>query len=254
MTRCRRTIRSGFTLGELLVVIMVIGVLAAVVLPSAAGLFSAGADAQGHELMRGLLSAARALAIREGTYAAVHVQRADGTSMKELADAFFGAIVTYDINTGLFGSAGGYLSRRLPGGIAFGEVSDRFVNDSGSYKIGSLNDDDIANFTTFTIVFSPRGEVVTMPKDLSGADVKVKFDAADPLFAAGDTRLWKIETANDDGNPNPPDNGEEGVTAVTIFNFKDFQVLTAADRKAYLDEAGTFLPVNRYTGQIFPRE
>ena len=173
-----------------------------------------------------------------------------------LADAFFAAIVIYDINSypPVFRSAGGYLSRRLPGGIAFGEVSDRFVNDSGSYKIGSLDDDDIANFTTFTIVFSPRGEVVTMPKNLSGDDVKVKFDVADSLFAAGGTQLWDIDTANDDGDAAAPHNGEEGVTAVTIFNFKHFQVLTAAQRKAYLDEAGTFLPVNRYTGQIFPRE
>ncbi|MDY6913530.1 MAG: prepilin-type N-terminal cleavage/methylation domain-containing protein [Planctomycetota bacterium] len=227
--------RRGFTLIELLTVMGIIVLLAGIALPSVVGLFRAGADAQAYNLLAAQLTAARALAIQESTYAGVHVQLADPDENPSLEGVCYASIVIYS-GSSQFGQAPGYIPRRIPGGMAFGELSNTFVNSSGDYQGLS----DIDDFTTFTIVFSPSGSVVV---NVAGGNVQ--FNTNDNLFddTSPNIALWDATDANDD---------TEGVSAVTMFHYSTFN--KTGDRAAYLNESGQFLPVNVYTGQLFQRQ
>ena len=85
----------AFTLIELIAVIMVMGLVGAIVLPSAMALFAAGAVDQARNVLAGQLAAARALAIQDGTYYGVHVQMADEDATG-LSNACFSAIISVD--------------------------------------------------------------------------------------------------------------------------------------------------------------
>ncbi len=235
----------AFTLVELIVTISIIALLAATALPTISGLFNAGADKQAYNIIAAQITAARALAIVEGTYAGVHVQIAD---RDELENICYAAVVIYDDSTSVnaFVLADGFTPQRIPGNIAFGELRSPFV-DGEAYQ--NLNDGDLADFTTFTIVFSPAGQVV---KYIDGApDGNVYFASfyggiEDALFAPdsnnlSNTDLWVVPSA------------EAGATAITLFDYKTLKVLSADGRADYLDENGQFLVLNLYTGQFFYR-
>jgi len=276
----------GFTLMELLVVIGVIALVAAAAVPSIWNIFSAGADAQAYNLMSANLTAARSYAMEIGAFAGVHVQRAGGTCylavvqspsawtnatgyvpndvVKDLVDDTYW-VCRQEHNSSSTGSfqedrqayAGrwqqdvgaktrfvgskGFLPHRVPGNMAFGEMSGTFVDDSGFRNLDTANLDD---FTSFTVVFSSSGAAV---RQVPGN--RVAFNPQDKLFG-GAKPLWDVNIANDGGG------GEYPMTAMTLFDYTVLEgddTTTPADRQAYLNNYGQYLPVNVHSGQLFPR-
>jgi len=236
----RRPAAGGFTLAELLVVVGIIAIVASVALPSIATIFNAGADAQAFNLLSAQLSVARAEAVQGGTFAGVHVQLADPDLDRNegLEDASFCAVMVYDGTD--FSLHDDYESHRIPGNIAFGELKSDFVDGSGDYQ-GFVDEAAVSDFTTFTIVFSPAGAAV---KRVEGGDVI--FDSGG-LFAGGDQGLWDWDLTGGAS-------GEAAATAVTMFEYTEFIARDAGGKADYLNEGGQFLPLNVYTGQLFPRE
>jgi len=239
----------AFTLVELLVVLAIIALIAGTVIPSVLGAFGAGADAQAYNVFSAQLGAARALAITTGAYAGVHVQQADPDAT-DLNNAWYAAVMIYkdlDPTPGgvdmKFVLAEGFRPRRLPGSFVFGEISDRSMNGA-DYTLNS--DSEVEDFTTFTVVFSPSGAVV---RQVRGQDIV--FDRNDPIFSGSTGKqLWDPDVAN-----RPNGNGEPGAAAVVLFDYADFRDLPSGpDRNAYLKQSGQLIPVNVYTGQLFPRK
>ncbi len=236
--------RRGFTLIELIVVITIIVLAASIALPTAINLFSAGADSQAYNIIAAQLARARAIAIRDNTYAGLHIQKSDNPDME--LDAFYSAVVTYNSSAANFDLADGTKPRKLPGSIAFGQLNDSgstaFVS-GGTYQTNVSSNMD--NFTTFTIVFGPSGQVVTNVAGggVTFADNNLFIATASGPPGSGATELWT--------NPG----SEAGVTAITMFDYTELVGRsTDATRRDYLNEAGQFLPINVYTGQLFPRE
>ena len=253
--------REGFTLVELAVTVAVIMLAAGIVLPSLATMITSGADAGAYNTMVGQLIAARALAIKEATYAGVHVQLADDSVVgnEDLENVSFMAVVKYgpgaDSNAPVFTFRGvaGYPPRRIPGTIAFGQLTAPYVS-GGSYDKTAFNDPrDWERFTSFTVVFSPFGRVV---RHVQGGPVQFNRDGVnlDPLFN-GEGQLWDSDQANTDAAAQGAPNGEEGAAAMTLFDYGEIEArgFDADDCTGYLNEAGQFLPINVYTGQLFLR-
>jgi len=251
--------RTGFTLVELLVVIAIIVLLAAIALPSIARVLTAGADAQTYNLIAGQLIAARALAIQRAAYTGVHVQMADATVNKGLRNTCYSAVMIHtDPNDGppAFRLADGFEPHKLEGTTALGQAGSPYLDPNGRWQAGELeNLDRVGEFISFTVVFSPSGTVVRQP---AGRDAY--FDPNDPLFksdsGAGRPRLWDPEFANADTNPGDRTGpGEPGAAAMVIFDYGEFVAAGSGGRRAdYLSRSGIFVPVNVYTGQLFPRK
>lgn len=301
---------------ELLIVIMIICLVAAISLPSIVNLMTSGADSHAYGILASQLAVARALAVLSGTYVGVHVQMADeaatglknkcytaivrldsdkgaatggslnilddstknwtpgqwiGCALKIIRGAETGnvAIITANTPTSISAAVGtpnatsgyrifgfkmaeGYAPQPMPGNIAFGEISSgKFVSTSTYQNLGGdgLNDgntDNLGDFTTFTIVFSPKGEVVTRVFD---GLPHLPFKSMDPLFGGGGTdALWNYIRATNNYAC------ESGITAITMFDYGKLKPQTAANRIIYLNEWGQFLPFNLYTGKLFPRK
>ena len=216
-------------------VITIIALILGIILPSIVGLFSAGADAQAYNALLGQLAAARAYAMQNGVRAGVLVKMADASS---LTNTCWSAVVAQDPN-GLFYLAKGFAPRRFPGTIAFGQVSNVFVNNAGNF-ISILDDPIQANylgdFTTFTILFSPTGRLETMWID-------DKWDANDPMYDPSlPNFLW--------GRPH---SGGYTVNAVALFDYARLKPLNPNSRANYLQINAQFLPVNAYTGELLSR-
>jgi prepilin-type N-terminal cleavage/methylation domain-containing protein len=229
---------GGFTLMELLVVIGVIALVATAAVPSIWHIFSAGSAAQAYNMMAAQLTAARAEAVQSEKFAGVHVQFADSTRT-DIKNACFTGVVRYSGGAeGSFGGVGGYLPRRIPGSMAFGELPRPAADVNGEINTRSNFD----NFTSFTVVFSPAGAAVRQTPRTDGA---VFFDAGNALFS-GATKLWNSDVANVSGN------GEGPATAMTLFDYAEME--KSGDRGGYLGTYSEYLPVNVHTGQLFPRE
>lgn len=249
----RGPLRRAFTLMELLVVIGVIALIAAVVVPSISSVFTAGADAQAFNLMTGQVSAARSEAVQSGTFAGLHVQLADATANPSLMGTCYTSIFLYQppnppgIPQGRFLPARGYLPRRMPGHVAFGEISPTFLDPStGDFRAGTMNSaPGFADFTSFTVVFSATGTAVMTMADVGN----VVLETTNDLFA-GNKKLWNPGAANDSGPGEPP------VTAMTIFDATEVSKITlsGSDPATHLNQNKQLLPLNVHTGQFFPRQ
>lgn len=231
------TARSAFTLFELLIVVGIIIMVLSVALPTIVAMLTSGADAQAYNVLSGQLVVARALASESDTYVAVHVQIAQAAAAKsseDLSNACYSAITWQNPSGGAnFELITGYAPNRMPGTLAFGEISDAFVTAQSEFSIGSSA--VLADFTAFSIVFSPRGEVV---KRVNGNTLQF----ATALAGAG--QLWNTTYAN----------GEEGATAITLFDYGELVALETSLQEKYLNENAQFLPVNTYTGRLFSRD
>ena len=221
---------GGFTLIELVITISIMVLVGAIVLPSIVNIYNAGAESQSYNMLAAQIGAARALAIQTGEYTMLHVQMSDVSTMQERCCS---AIFSYDRQNNRFETVAGYPPKIFPKGIAFGELSATYATDDVDAPYQNLNDDE--GFTTFNLIFSPTGQLV---KQVEGG--MVYFNATNPIFTVG-TRLWSIPSA------------EYGVTAVTVFDSKEFLNRSAADRVTYLNTSGEFLSINVYTGQLLPR-
>ncbi|MFP4106420.1 MAG: Tfp pilus assembly protein FimT/FimU [Phycisphaerae bacterium] len=235
--RDRRAVGRGFTLVELLVVIAVIGLAMAIALPTMSSFFgTAESIEQAYNVVRGQVAAAQTLAGEENTFAAVHIQQGRPDD-SDIAEKAFSAIYVYDRSKKKFVLAGGHRVQELPGNAVFGEVSGDFVNGGSYQSVGDAGSATFRDFTSMTIVFAPDGTVVKTPR---GNDVTLDTD--ENVFESGEDGVWDP----DDAKPEP------GVTAVTLFSMRDIRGMGASGIKNYLDEAGFFLSVNVYTGQIIP--
>jgi len=227
----------------MLIVLAVISMVAAIALPGIVGLFDSGAEEQAYNHLAALLTAARAVAIRNSTYAGVHVQMSEVADME---DVCYAAIVWDDPATDnhQLSLVKGYEPRKIPGRVAFGEISGTFVEpSSGNYRLFS-GQGSLDNFTTFSIIFSPSGAVV---KEIDDNELTYMLPADEPAFrevAGAGTRLW-------DRPPNEP-----GVMAVVLFNYVELDAVRNDSTRVreYLNEHGQFLSVNIYTGQLFKRK
>jgi len=246
----------AFTLIELMVVIAVIILVTATALPTLTSLFTSGQDAQAYNLLSAQLDLARALAILNSDYAAVHVQMAsDGSDFATGAGKCYSAIFVNQqvpVSGGTenhFILAEGYEPRPLPGSMAFGNVCDPYVAANGNYN--DMDGDDLADFTNFTIIFNAQGEVV---RYINGG---WRFSGT-ALFHAGggdfsETQLWHfgdLWTNVADAADHP------GATCVTIFDYKVLRSKVEAggnNAAIYLNEYGQFLALNLYTGKFFHR-
>jgi len=226
---------GGFTLFELLIVIGIIVMVAGLAMPSIISLLTSGGDAQAFNVLSGQLTVARALAIENQTYIAVHSQlgqEGGSSSGKDITTTCFIAITRLEPDTSppRFKLMEGFTVTPVPGSIAFGEISDNSVaGTSFNLKQG------VEGFTSFSVIFSPQGEVV---KTVNGETIQFSSKLA------GVGQLWSASLANN----------EEGVVAITQFDYSELMALPDEKQAEYLDATGQLLPINTYTGRLFARD
>ena len=239
ITRRVSTRTTGFTLIELSVTLAIILMVVAMTLPTMMKLIDSRANMESFNLVAAQLSAARAEAVNDTTYAGVHLQLDTETDMAE--KTAYSMVITIppanleDTNP-VFKRHDLFMPRRLPGSTAMGKLTSEFITDANPSLYQNLSDANLESFCSFSIIFSPDGSVVTKVK---GANIM--FDSADPMFSGIQTKIWDHTVAD-----NKP-----GIKAFTLFNYLELLKLEAAERATYLDENGQFLPVNMHTGQLF---
>ena len=247
-TRCLRSGRTGFSLIELLVVMVVICLIAGITLPSIIRLFTIGAIEQSRNILSGQLSAARAIAIQQNTYAGVHVQRSADNALPGRRGRFFSAVVTLDGKGQLFILADGYAPRSLPVPAAAGAmVRGLTITDDTPPTYIAGDDSGVANirdFTTFTVVFAPDGTPASMANGGNiDFDQKSPFNPTEPA-----TYLWDRTWANQYSSS---DSRQGVMDGIVLFDFNEYQAKPAPEDKAqYLMGYGNILIINRYTGQL----
>jgi len=229
----------GFTLIEMMAVIGIIALLAAIILPTAVRLFSASSHEQARQMLSASLTGARAAAIEHAEYRIVHVQVGkDGSTwvcpMRRPAP-------TPARPAPRFGSEGIIVPYRLPGHIAFGGIAERFLVPAGDKYKPNLTDLLLEDFTSFSVGFSADGTVIT---DIDGA--AFALDAMAPMFGRAKQAIWEE-------CPHP----EYGVRAVTYFSYPELRVLPAIaaqpneiTRTEYLNDNAQFLALNPLTGRV----
>jgi prepilin-type N-terminal cleavage/methylation domain-containing protein len=237
--------KAGFTLIELVVVIGLIALIAAAALPTIMGLLKAGYDSQAYNLFTAMMTSARAEAVTENNYAALHVQRSDRTDMEGVT---FAAVMSYNQDEGGFELAEGAKPIKMPGKIAFGEINDdAFDEAANTYK--NLTNTLMNDFTTFSIVFNNEGRVVTQVDDGNVSFVApvspnpnyYLFKTAGPI-GTDDKQIWLLPSA------------EQGATKVTLFDYGVVGLMAEDKRAAYMNDYGEIIPININTGQLFKRQ
>ncbi len=249
--------RRGYTIIELLVVITIIVVLAGVALPNIVAMFSAGAQSAAYNMLAAQITAARACAIQNGTFAALHIQMSI-TNDPKINPGCYVSVMIYDRTYGNFGLAPGYTPRRMPGTMAIGEISGDFVILPGGTGYQNLTNNDLDDFREMTIVFSPTGSIVNSIG--TGGIVLATYDPANrrtSLFenpadpSANLVGLWDDPSDPTVGwNSTSP---ESGISAVVLFDNTVLKNAPEADRPALLEKIGRIAPINVYTGQLFDR-
>jgi len=259
----------GFTLVELLVVLAIISLVAAISLPSIVRIFTAGAEQQAYNVISSQLASARAYAVQNRTYAGVHYQLAHPVLDPSLRNRCYSLVVRPatatddldlnndgmdDIAVGEYIGAEGFVPRALPYPMAIGDINSRSVDSATGqfYPFGSdpATDSIFDDFTACTILFDAAGRLVTDPQtQIVFADQQNLFDMA----MGNRLYLWNPNVGNDvanaerDGLP-----GQAGAQTLLLF---DIERYNAAFNKAdYLTRYGRVLAINVYTGQLMGRD
>ncbi len=167
---------EAFTLAELLVVCGVIVLALGIVVPSLHGLFNARTDREAEGTFGAMLTFARGTAIQRQGYALLHGQPG-------INGEYWVAVFNQNPATGLFVLAEGTRPQQIAGHMGFGEVSDRFVNDSDYRTTVQTHWED---FQTFNIIFASDGSLTTT---VDG--VAPRFDTNHVIFnGAPKVRVW----------------------------------------------------------------
>jgi prepilin-type N-terminal cleavage/methylation domain-containing protein len=239
--------KTGFTLVELMVVIALIALLAGATIPSMISVFTAGADSQAVNLLSAQLTAARALAMREGKYAAVHVQmgsKYDGTTWIRLNKCYIGLMLEDPLKHVFYPISGYADIQPVPGTMAFGQM-DGYVAAADTY--GGITDEaNLRAFATFDIVFSPSGSLALQ---------KVQIATDHPAFAADpDVGIWNPAEVNSPAGEGDGRESNLSVKSVTVFDFQKVLLLSSGAKMAdHLTKEGQYLPINVHTGLLHPR-
>jgi len=264
LVACRLSLVAGprgFTLVEMLIVVALISLLAMIAVPSFIGMFSAGAESQAYNAVSALLNSARAHALKTNNYVAVHFQPADPAGAAK-SDNGYAAILEYDPKSKTFKTpllkydqnsdtyvivpTTSFVPAALPAGVGVGQLSDDYIGGD-TYKSGMFDDDTaMRKFMTFTVVFSPQGTVVLK---VNGENVKFDTGVGSYFYGDGTSKLWEP----DSGTLGYDIQNNAGVRAITIFSRTKTEPLDGTGRQSYLNTSAPFLPVNSYTGQLFPR-
>ena len=113
----RRRMKRAFTMVELAIVLVLVVVVTTAVMPTIMRVFDLNASAQAFNIMASQLRSARASAVANDGYAAVHHQKADHTApgQKALRDRFFVAVLHQEVETSLYTQI--HISEGLAGGV-----------------------------------------------------------------------------------------------------------------------------------------
>ncbi len=254
----------GFTLIELIVVMGIIVLIAGIALPSITSLMESSADKQAYNILAGQLRAARALAIRKGTFAGVHIQPANASESEnpdidEFRDTFFSAVVEFkeirDFRAGnkmkpaaVVDLAEGFEPIAMPEGIGFISLDMRkdafFDKNTGEFNPDPWHWDERA--TAITILFSPEGRLV---RSIYRNSVAIDPDGD---LTTGSGALWEtvrgLPTQKSYNSPNDCSNG------VVLIEYRNYENISKHAMDSYLWQNAQFLPVNPHTGMLYPRE
>jgi type II secretory pathway pseudopilin PulG len=249
----------------MLVVISMIGLIAGITLPSIVRLFGAGAEEQAYNVIAAQLTAARALAIREGTYAGVHIQRADASEELEKEYAAYSAVMVFDrmgggkssgdlTGSAIFRLADGFEPRRLPGRIGVVDAEELLADsrthyeEDGTFMFGDLRIRMGHSVFGMTVVFSPDGKAVrrvnAQPVSIDPLSPVVRAPGEDDTDKPDAVWVYKHHYSAED---------EEGRTTLILVDLAILMEYGNNPRSDILNERGVFLPVNMHTGQLFPR-
>ncbi|MDY7011684.1 MAG: hypothetical protein SVV80_13185, partial [Planctomycetota bacterium] len=191
------------------------------------------------DVISSMLGAARSMAVENRSYAGVHVQLdADRNCWV--------AVMKYDNGTGKFVSVGGFPPQRMPADMAFGQISDDYVDGGGNYK--SDVNADLRGFTTFNVIFAPDGSLMTglVNGSVPQVETGVKIFGGDG--ATKEQQIWDHPASLPPG----PNINEPGVGAITSFHYKTLEAMSDANRLKWLEKNGQFLCINQYTGKLLP--
>ncbi|MHC4986079.1 MAG: prepilin-type N-terminal cleavage/methylation domain-containing protein, partial [Planctomycetota bacterium] len=113
----RRQMKRAFTMVELAIVLVLVVVVATAVTPTIMRVFDLNASAQAFNIMASQLRSARASAVANNSYAAVHHQKADHTApgQRALRDRFFVAVLHQEVETSLHSQI--HISDGVGGGV-----------------------------------------------------------------------------------------------------------------------------------------
>jgi type II secretory pathway pseudopilin PulG len=224
----------AFTLVELLIVVGIIILLAAMLIPTVMDMFNGMVDAQTYNTLAAQLRYARSMAIKEGDVVGLWIQKADGAADEELHDVFFSCVV---IRKTIYED--GRPRTRL---YEYKQTKPMRVSDQMGVR-GILDYTDGGdNDARFHILFDSEGVLLREPR-YSFSKVWMNL-AEDSRLCSGENAIFKYR----DRSERAACLGVQMYNRITDLVSKD---LDDEEKSKYLD--GQLLTINYYTGQLFPR-
>jgi len=281
----QRRYKAGFTLIEMLVVVMIIAIMISLVMPATNSLIQSHRESSAQNLVRSALAQAQAYAVKERKYAGLRFQL-DGAGRQYMilveAKAItilnaFGPGTLYQLQN-LYTPVDNISPMVLPEGIAVlaayrnpWEID--FIPDDGDGIVGPgdgddiLDADELAESMTFCILFNPSGQLV-----MSSAQCGPRISLADYPSMAIDKDLYNTDTGDTIFNNNPnqiPPNGlplpgdviQPGFTnvkssqsGVYFIERNKLEEIPEEERMDYIRYTLKPSLLNMYTGELIEEE